>query len=94
MIGLLGLLALGAGTAHLIKKYIFRIKDPTLQEAWDELHKQEWYQALLRDDQIRKYIELQKADGLLSDWYYVKKVIEQKGARDGFIEYVENQARK
>lgn len=94
MIGLLGLLALGAGIGHVAKKYIFRMKDPTLPEVWDELDKQDWYQVLLRDDQMRRYIEHQKKEGLLSDWYYVKKIIKHKGTRDGFIEYIEKQARK
>ncbi|RXT08048.1 hypothetical protein [Ammoniphilus sp. CFH 90114] len=93
MIGLLAMLALGAGVAHVIKKYLLRIKDPTLSEVWTLLDKQDWYQQLIQEDRFRKYIETQKQEGLLSDWYYVKKIIEQKGARDGFIEYVEKNAK-
>ncbi len=88
MIGLIGAVALGAGVLHVVRKYVLRVKDPTLEEVWGELDQQDWYQELVQDERLARAIVFQKDQGLLADWYYVKKIIKDKGARDGFIEYV------
>jgi hypothetical protein len=94
MIGLLVALFLGALVVEIIRKSILRMKDPSLEEVWVELDQQNWYQELIQDDIYRKYLEQSKQEGLLSDWYYVRKVVKHKGARDGFIEYVNKEIHK
>ncbi len=91
MLSLLGILLVGAGAIQLIKKYILRIPDPTAEEMWLRLEAEEWFQELIQDEQMKTYMEQSKRSGLLSDWYYVKKILEHKGTRDGFISFVEKE---
>lgn len=91
MLSLLAVLLIGGGTLQLFKKYILRIPDPTVETMWSRLEAEEWFQKLIQDDQMAAYMEQSKQTGLLSDWYYVKKVIEHKGTRDGFLSFVENE---
>lgn len=91
MIGLIGAIAVAAGVMHVVRKYILRVKDPSLEEVWEELNQQNWYQDLIQDEQVSHFMDVQKQQGLLSDWYYVRKIIKQKGPRDGFIEFVKKE---
>lgn len=91
MLSLFAVLLMGAGAVQLVKKYILRIPDPTVEEMWSRLEEEEWYQELIRDEQMAAYMEHSKHSGLLSNWYYVKKIIEHKGTRDGFLSFVEEE---
>ncbi|WP_163099910.1 hypothetical protein [Peribacillus alkalitolerans] len=81
-------LLLGGLFFDFIRKYIFRIKDPTIEEVWVELDKEEWYKTLLQNPKNDSFIEYEKKHGLLSDPYYVRKIIENEGHREGFIHYL------
>ncbi|QOR68733.1 hypothetical protein IM538_11765 [Cytobacillus suaedae] len=78
----------------LFQKYILRIKDPNIEDLWIELHQQEWFKELLEHQEIKMMIEASKETGLLRDPYYVRKIIDQEGHRDGFIEFIYENALK
>lgn len=91
MIGLIAALVLGAGAIQIITKYVLRIKEPTLAEVWPKLEEQEWFKEWMRDERIRYYIEESKVSGLLSDPYYLTKLIHHKETRDGFYDFIREQ---
>ncbi len=76
-----------------VQKYILRIKDPNIEELWKELHEQDWFKDLLQHQEIKLILDASKETGLLRDPYYVRKIIDQEGHRDGFIEYVLNKTK-
>ena len=84
-------LLVGAGLLQFVKKYIFQIQGPSIDEVWVELEEQPWYQEWVRNDRTKAYLEQSKQNGLLSDPYYVKRVIHHEGTRDGFIEFMEKE---
>lgn len=77
-----------------VQKYILRIKDPNIEDLWKELHQHQWFKDLLTQQEVKMIIETSKQSGLLRDPYYVRKIIDQEGHRDGFIEYVYENAYK
>ncbi|WP_108669200.1 hypothetical protein [Peribacillus acanthi] len=87
MLLLLSLL-LGAIIFDFIRKYILQIKDPSIEEAWGELDREEWYRTLVQNQTFKSFIEQEKKHGLLSDPYYVRKIIAHEGHREGFIYYL------
>jgi len=82
---------IGAGLLQLVKRYIFRIKEPSLDEVWEELGVQPWYQVWIKNDQMKAYIIKSKQNGLLADPYYVKRIIRHTGTREGFFEFMEKE---
>jgi hypothetical protein len=94
MFVLFALLVVVAGISYIVKKYILRIQEPSLQEVWATLDQQVWFQVLLEDQELRALIEDHKDEGLLADPYYVNKTIEHKGTRDGFIDFIIRQKLK
>jgi hypothetical protein len=82
------LLLTGALIINFFQKYILRIKDPDIEELWEELDEQDWYRELKADPEIEDFLEVSKFDGLLKDPYYVRKIIDSEGHRMGFIHYV------
>jgi hypothetical protein len=79
----------GAFFIGLIEKYIFRKKDPNIEELWLELDKEEWFQNLLRNPEVRSWITADKENGLLKDPYYVRKILEKELHREGFVKYLQ-----
>ncbi|MBE4908548.1 hypothetical protein IMZ08_10815 [Bacillus luteolus] len=71
-----------------VQKYILRIKEPNIEELWKELHEQDWFKDLLEKQEVKMILDASKETGLLRDPYYVRKIIDQEGYRDGFIEYI------
>ncbi|WP_456271108.1 hypothetical protein [Bacillus sp. AK031] len=92
MIFLFLLLMTGALIAGLVQKYILRIKEPDIEELWIELHKQEWYKEMEATPEYKEFLDLSKREGLLQDPYYVRKIIDKEGHREGFINHIRNQA--
>ncbi|MGF2616014.1 hypothetical protein FZC84_11315 [Rossellomorea vietnamensis] len=92
MIFLFLLLLTGALIVGFIQKYILRIKEPEVEELWIELEEQDWYRELQSDPQIEEFLNYSKRDGLLEDPYYVRKIIDKEGHRDGFIKHVKEKA--
>jgi hypothetical protein len=88
MIFLFLLLLTGALIIGFFQKYILRMKDPDIEDLWQELEEQDWYRQLMDDPEIEDFIEVSKLDGLLKDPYYVRKIIDSEGHREGFINYV------
>jgi hypothetical protein len=76
------------------QKYILRIKEPNVEELWIELEQKQWFKELIQQHEVKKVIEASKNSGILSDPYYVQKIMEQEGHRDGFVLYVYEQANK
>jgi hypothetical protein len=75
-----------------VRKYILKIKDPTIEEIWLELNEEEWYQELMRNEKIKPYMLKSKEKGLLRDPHYVRNIIDKEGHRDGFINYIKKMA--
>lgn len=73
---------------ELIRKYILRIKDPSIEELWLELEEQSWFKELLINPELAKWICEDKENGLLRDPYYVRKIIDRDQHRQGFIKYL------
>ncbi|MDZ5471260.1 hypothetical protein SM124_05825 [Bacillus sp. 31A1R] len=88
MLILLLTLLFGALIIEGIRKYVLRIKDPDIEDLWNELNEREWYRELLENPQIKKWIEIDKESGLLSDPYYVRKILDKEDHRQGFIKYI------
>lgn len=78
----------GAFIVELIKKYILRVEEPNINDYLKELEEKEWYKALIKDDDIKDFIEISKENGLLSDPHYVRNIIDKEGHREGFIRYL------
>lgn len=72
----------------LFQKYILRIKEPDVEELWKELEQKQWFKDLIQKQEVKMAIEASMRSGLLKDPYYVQKIIDHEGHRDGFIEYV------
>lgn len=77
----------------LVQKYILRIEEPNIHDYWRELEEQEWYIALLKNKDIKEFIELQKENGLLSEPHYVRNIIDKEGHRDGFVNYITDKSK-
>jgi hypothetical protein len=77
-----------AGSVHLFRQYILRIKDPTLEELWGKLDQQLWFQELLQYPPYALMINNLKEQGLLRDVHYVQKLLHHQGTIDGFIRYI------
>jgi hypothetical protein len=92
MIFLFLLLMTGALIAGFVQKYILRIKEPEIEELWSELEMQEWYKEMEADPEFKESLDLSKREGLLKDPYYVRKIIDKEGHREGFVNYIRNQA--
>jgi hypothetical protein len=75
-----------------VRKYILKIKDPTIEEIWLERNEEEWYQELMRKEKIKPYMLKSKEKGLLRDPHYVRNIIDKEGHRDGFINYIKKMA--
>ena len=75
----------------ICEEIYFQIQGPSLDEVWVELEEQPWYQEWVKNDRTKAYLEQSKQNGLLSDPYYVKRVIHHEGTRDGFIEFMEKE---
>lgn len=73
---------------EIIQKHVFKIKEPDIRDLWTELEHEGWYQELCAAPEIKRWIELDKQNGLLKDPYYVRKIIDQAGHREGYIRYI------
>ncbi|WNB91507.1 hypothetical protein [Bacillus sp. NEB1478] len=78
---------------ELFQKYVLGKKDPEIEDLWKELDQEDWYNELLKDKEFKEWILLDKQKGLLKDPYYVRKIIDHKGHRDGFITYLNEKAK-
>lgn len=78
----------GALLVELFRKYVLGIKDPDIHDLWQELDETEWFKDLISKPELRKWILSDKENGLLKDPYYVRKIIDKEGHRDGFIKYI------
>lgn len=56
---LLSLLTAGF-VIEIIQKHVLKIKDPDIQDLWEELENQEWYTDMVTDPDLRIWIELEK----------------------------------
>jgi hypothetical protein len=90
MLFLLLCLIAGGLFVEVIQKRVLKIKDPDINDLWAELEKQEWFEELNSNPECRKWILLDKQNGLLNDPYYVRKIIDKAGHRDGYIRYIKN----
>jgi hypothetical protein len=77
-----------AGLVHLFRQYILRIKEPTVEELWEQLDQQPWFQELLEHSPYALKISNLKDQGILKDVHYVRKLLHHQGTIDGFIHYI------
>jgi hypothetical protein len=77
---------------EVIQKRVLKIKDPDIKELWAELESEKWYEELISDPKLKEWVLLDKQNGLLKGPYYVRKIIESEGHREGFINYIKNKA--
>jgi hypothetical protein len=89
---LLCLIAAGL-VIEVVQKHVLKIKDPDINELWEELDKEKWFNKLMRDPILKEWVLLEKQKGLLKDPYYVRKIIENEGHRDGFVNYMKSKAK-
>ncbi|MBD7965457.1 hypothetical protein [Fictibacillus norfolkensis] len=75
---------------EIFQKHILKIKEPDIRSLWEELDKQDWYNILISDSELAEWIELDKKNGLLKDPYYVRKVLDKPGHREGYIQYIKS----
>jgi hypothetical protein len=73
---------------EIFQKHILKMRDPDIHQLWAELENEEWFQKLNDIPDFKKWIELDKQNGLLKDPYYVRKIIDQGGHREGYIRYI------
>jgi hypothetical protein len=78
---------------EVIQKRVLKIKDPDIKDLWTELESEKWYEELISDPKLKEWVLLDKQNGLLKDPYYVRKIIENEGHREGFINYIKNKAK-
>lgn len=78
---------------EVIQKRVLKIKDPDIEELWAQLENEKWYKELISDPELKEWVLLDKQNGLLNDPYYVRKIIENGGHRDGYINYIKNKAK-
>jgi hypothetical protein len=78
---------------EVIQKRVLKIKDPDIKDLWTELESEKWYEELISDPKLKEWVLLDKQNGLLKDPYYVRKIIESEGHREGFINYIKNKAK-
>ncbi|MFD2511970.1 hypothetical protein ACFSUR_27710 [Halalkalibacter alkalisediminis] len=74
-------------------KNTFSEKGLNWDEHWNELMKQEWFQKLLENREVKEWVESDKEHGLLHDPYYIRKIIDQEMHRETFITYVHGKTR-
>lgn len=78
---------------EVVQKRVLQIKEPDIQELWTKLENENWYKQLISDPDLKEWILLDKQNGLLKDPYYVRKIIENAGHREGYINYIKKKAR-
>ncbi|WP_227938967.1 hypothetical protein [Alkalihalobacillus deserti] len=88
MLFLLLCLLTGAFFIELIRKYIFMEKKPNHEELWLELIRQEWFQELLENQEMKDWINSDKENGLLHDPNYIRKILDKEMHREIFIRYL------
>jgi hypothetical protein len=71
-----------------VRKYILKIKDPTIEDIWLELDEEEWFKELMQNEKMRSYLLQSKENGLLKDPHFVRNIIDKEGHREGFINYM------
>lgn len=71
-----------------VRKYILKIKDPTIEDIWLELDEEEWFKELMLNEKMKPYLLQSKENGLLKDPHYVRNIIDKEGHREGFINYM------
>jgi hypothetical protein len=76
-----------------VQKHVLKIKDPDINELWEELDQKKWFNQLMSDPLLKEWVILEKQKGLLKDPYYVRKIIENEGHRDGFVNYMKNKTK-
>lgn len=79
---------------ELFKKYVLKIKEPTVEELMPQLEKEEWFQELCKHKQYKEIIESSKERGILTDENYVSKLLHHQGTIDGFKRYIKERAKK
>ncbi|MBH0171982.1 hypothetical protein IHV09_00370 [Fictibacillus sp. 23RED33] len=72
------------------QKHVLKMKEPDILPLWDNLEKQDWYKELIIQPETARWIDLDKKNGLLKDPYYVQKIINHAGHREGFIRYIKD----
>jgi hypothetical protein len=77
-----------AGVVHLFRRHILRIKEPSIEELWEQLDQQPWFQELLEHSPYALKINKLKDQGLLTNVHYVEKLLQHQGTIDGFIHYI------
>jgi hypothetical protein len=75
-----------------VRKYILKIKDPTIEDIWLELDEAIWFKELMNNEEIKHYLILSKENGLLKDPHYVRNILDKEGHREGFINYITKMA--
>lgn len=91
--GMMLLLLAGAGILGFIRKHIFRIQDPDLEHYLKMLKDQEWFQELASDPRSKSLIVSFEKSGPLKDVYYVQRLLQNEGSKEGFIRYIQEKAR-
>lgn len=84
----------GGLVIELVRKYILKIKDPSIEELWTELDQEDWYEELCKNKQINEFLIQSKENGLLKDPHYVRNIIDKEGHRLGFINYVKKMVKE
>ncbi|WP_223701747.1 hypothetical protein [Sutcliffiella deserti] len=90
---LLCLLTIGL-VISFVQKYILRLKEPNIEELRGELKQLTWFKEWMKDPETRGFLETSMKTGLLSDPYYVRKIIDQEEHREGFIIYMLEKTKK
>ncbi|HZG71340.1 MAG TPA: hypothetical protein VEY51_07350 [Chondromyces sp.] len=88
LIFLLLCLFAGGFFIELIQRYVLRVKKPDIEDLWIQLEKESWFIELMKDPEVKDWIAADKKSGLLSDHYYVQKVIDREEHREGFLKYL------
>lgn len=70
------------------RKLLFGSKESNMTELWKELDEQEWFQTISNDPKAREWIKSDKKTGLLSDPYFVRKIIANEVHRETFVRYI------
>ncbi|ARK31572.1 hypothetical protein [Halalkalibacter krulwichiae] len=79
---------------EMIRKVVYPRKEVAIQQLWEELEKEEWFQALMANPHARDWILSDKENGLLKDPYYVRKIIDKEVHRDIFIHYIKDKTKQ
>jgi hypothetical protein len=71
-----------------VRKYILKIKDPTIEDVWPELNDADWFKELMKNEKVKPFLLQSKENGLLNDPHFVRNIIDKEGHREGFINYI------